>query len=57
MKAPKTIKYYQKKNSELKFKVNSLSKEAMMYQNVLAKILDSENVEEYVNNLRKELYK
>ena len=57
MKAPKTIKYYQKKNSELKFKVNRLSKEAMMYQNVIAKILDSENVEEYVNQLRKELLK
>ena len=57
MKKPKTIKYYLKKNSELKFKVNRLSKEAMMYQNVIAKILDSENVEEYVNQLRKELLK
>lgn len=57
MKAPKNIKYYQKKNTELKFKVNRLSKEAMMYQNVLSKIFESEDVVEYVTNLKKELLK
>ena len=57
MKAPKNIKYYQKKNAELKFKVNRLSKEAMMYQNVLSKIFESEDVVEYVTNLKKELLK
>ena len=57
MKKAKTIGYYQKSNRELKRAYYKIEQSNVMYQNILSKIFESEDVESYVNNLKKELLK